>query len=174
MVSLALPDVPSLSLFSPFAVGFGGGGGGGGDGGGPRPTWTPSDDHHAMGESCCFLLVKVTIDMAEFCLGCIKTDERRFCWSTVCNIVAHKKQCYKLSCQEVFYIPTATHWALRQSLAFQVPCLDASRMTPGIQQVVTDPGELGMKTTHKWEEFILQANLTCISRGGMEESLWDP
>jgi hypothetical protein len=53
--------------------------------------WTPSGDCHAMGASLCFPLIKVTNNMAEFCLGCIGTDERHFCRSTACNIVAHKK-----------------------------------------------------------------------------------
>jgi hypothetical protein len=101
----------------------------------------------------------VTNNMAEFCLGCIGMDERHFLSEHGCNIVAHKKQCYELNCQEGFYIPTATHRALGQPSVFQAPFLDASRMTPGVRQVVMDPEELDMKTTRKWEEFILQANV---------------
>ena len=44
--------------------------------------------------------------------------------------------------------------------AFRSLFIDASRMTPEVQRVVTDTGDGGWKTTRKWEEFILAASVS--------------
>jgi hypothetical protein len=113
-----------------------------------------------MGKSTCFLLIKITNDMAAFCLGCIRTDEQRFCWSTVCFIVAHRKRKYGLDCQEGYFIPTRPHKSFWQPSAFRTPFLDAARLTDEVKLVVMGSGDLWWKTTSKWEEFIVQAEIT--------------
>jgi hypothetical protein len=104
-------------------------------------------------------LIFVRNDRKEFCLGCIGDDEYRFCRSTVCNIVKHKKRPYDLGCQEGYYIPTVFAKASRATQAFRTPFLDALKLTPEVRSVVTSTREQGLKTTIEWEEFIMQAQL---------------
>jgi hypothetical protein len=161
-ISLALTDVPSLSSFSPFTRGGGGVGVfGGGSGGhsGARTQWSPSSDRHAHGELRHFPLVLVWNDGDEFCLGCIGVNERRFCRSTACNVMSHRKRQYELECHEGFYIPTVITKFPKQPSAFRTPFLDASQLTPEVRAVITATGEHGSKTTSEWEEFIMQARV---------------
>ena len=109
-----------LSLPFPHSGGGLGGGGFGGGGGGSvglgepvGANWLPSMDRHAIGESRHFSLIRITSDRSEFCLGCIGSEERWFCQSTACNMVAHKKRCYELACQEGCYIPTEGQRSMR-------------------------------------------------------------
>ena len=58
-VASALTEAPSLPSFSPFSVGgLGGGGVAGGIDPGADDAWTPSGDHHAIGELWHFPLLK--------------------------------------------------------------------------------------------------------------------
>lgn len=125
----------------------------------PMTQWSPSTDRHAHGESRRFPLVLVRNDGEEFCLGCIGVDERRFCWSTECNVMSHRKRQYKLECQKGFYVPTIVTKFPRQPSACRTPFLDASKLTPAVRAVITDTGEHGSKTTSEWEEFIMQARV---------------
>jgi hypothetical protein len=71
------------------------------------------------------------------------------------------------------------HWHIlnssRQMSAFRAPFLNADEMTPEVQAMVEDQGELGRKTMHKWEVFIphikvarqiFQEDLRAGGRGG--------
>jgi hypothetical protein len=58
---------------------------------------------------------------------------------------------------------------------FRAPFLNGDEMTPEAQAIVEDRGELGRKTTRKWEEFIphtkvawqiFQEDLRAGGRGG--------
>ena len=159
-ISSALTEAPSLASFSPFTGGgVGGGFGGGGGTGSAGASWRPSTDRHACGESRRIPLIFVRNDREEFCLGCIGDDEYRFCRSTACNIVKHKKRPYDLGCQEGYYIPTVFAKASRATQAFRTPFLDALKLTPEVRSVVTSTREQGLKTTIEWEEFIMQAQL---------------
>jgi hypothetical protein len=122
-------------------------------------TWSPSTDRHAHGKLRCISLILVRNDKEEFCLGCIGTEECCFCRRSLCNIMSHHKRWYKLEFQEGYYIPTVGHKFPRKPSAFKTPFVDALRMTPEGRAVVTDMGENGMKTTSKWEEFIMQAKV---------------
>jgi hypothetical protein len=102
-ISSALTEAPSLASFPPFTGGGVGGGFGGGSGS-AGASWRPSTDRHAFGESRRIPLIFVRNDREEFCLGCIGDGEYRFCRSTSCNIVKHKKRPYDLGCQEGYYI----------------------------------------------------------------------
>jgi hypothetical protein len=135
-ISSALTEAPSLASFSPFTgggVGGGVGGGGGGGTGSAGASWRPSTDPHTCGESRRIPLIFVRNDREEFCLGCIGDDEYRFCRSTACNIVKHKKRPYNLGCQEGYYIPTVFAKASRATQAFRTPFLDASKLTPEVR-----------------------------------------
>ena len=159
-IASALTEAPSLASFSPFTGGgVGGGFGGGGGTGSAGAAWRPSTDRHACGESRRIPLICVRNDREEFCLGCIGDDEYRFCRSTACNIVKHKKRPYDLGCQEGYYIPTGIAKASRGTQAFRTPFLDASKLTPEVRLVVTSTREQGLKTTIEWEGFIMQAQL---------------
>jgi hypothetical protein len=123
--------------------------------------WVPSRGRHAYGESHCFPLVRLTNDTPKFCLGCIGTDERRFCQSTACNIVSHKKRRHNLGCKDGFFIPAGGQSAVQSCTipAFRTPFLDATRLTAEVWEVVTSKGQWGMKTTREWEEYILHAEV---------------
>ena len=153
-----------------------GGGGGGivGFGGPVGAAWSPSTDQHAIGESRCFSLIRITNDTSEFCLGCIGSDECWFCRSTACNTVSHKKRRYELACQEGFYIPTEGQFAMRPQCAFRSPFIDAARMTPEVQHVVTATGDEGIKTMHEWEEFILAASMSWhVFQESQSRGVWE-
>ena len=115
--------------------------------------------NRSLGDLRFIPLVLVRNDKEEFCLGCIGADKRRFCRSTVCNIMSHRKRRCELECQEGYYIPTIGAKFPRQPSTFRTPFLDASQLTPDVRVVVTDTGEHGSKTTNKWEEFIMQAKV---------------
>ena len=147
-ISSVLTEAPSLASFSPFTGGgVGGGFGGGGGTGSAGASWRPSTDRHACGESRRIPLIFVRNDREEFCLGCIGDDEYRFCRSTVCNIVTHKKRPYDLGCQEGYYIPTVFAKASRATQAFRTPFLDASKLTPEVRVVIISTRDQGLKTT---------------------------
>ena len=135
-----------------------GGFGGGNQGSSGATGWSPSMDKHGTGELH-IPLMWVRNVKAEFCLGCIGMDERRFCRSTACNIVSHWKCWHVLECQEGYYIPTSGQKFPRQPSTFKTPLLDVSLLTLEVRAVVTDTGDAGRKTTSEWEEFILQAKV---------------
>jgi hypothetical protein len=121
--------------------------------------WHPLGDSHAMGELRQFPLMRVTNKSGMFCLGCIGVDGQRFCWSTACHIWTHRKCRHELGCKLGFFITCTLSNSSQQMSAFRAPFLNADKMTPKVQAVVKDRGELGMKTTRKWEEFIPHAKV---------------
>jgi hypothetical protein len=161
-VGLSLRPSARLPRSLPFPRSREGGVGGGGFGGGSGSagaSWRPSTDRHAFRESRSIPLIFVKNDREEFCLGCIGDDEYRFCRSTACNIVKHKKRRYDLGCQEGYYISVVFAKSSRATQAFRTPFLDASKLTPEVRAVVTYTRDQGLKTTIEWEEFIMQAQL---------------
>jgi hypothetical protein len=112
-----------------------------------------------MGELCRFPLMRVTSKLGMFCLGCIRVDGRRFCRSTACHIRTHRKRWHELGCKVGFFITCTLSNSSQQMSAFRAPFLNADEMTPEVQAIVEDQGELGMKTMREWEEFIPHAKV---------------
>jgi hypothetical protein len=69
----------------------------------------------------------------------------------------HKKQRFNMGCDTGYFI--STRHASRLLVAFREPFLDAAKVTDEVRAIVTNQGPDGEKTTHEWEEFMVDAKV---------------